>query len=131
MKICLDTNVLISGIFWKGIPGQILEAWIDGRFDLLISIPILDEYERILQRVDDRLHSFVKERWIQLIVERSTMISISHSLQWSRDIKDDKFLDCAVAGMVDYLVTGDKDLLVLKEQVPVEIVTPAIFLKNI
>lgn len=50
MKIeaILDTNVFISGVFWKGPPFEILKAWQERRFRLAISLPILDEYHRVL-----------------------------------------------------------------------------------
>jgi predicted nucleic acid-binding protein len=44
VRIVLDTNVLVSGIFWTGIPFKILEHWIKGRFKLLITEDILKEY---------------------------------------------------------------------------------------
>jgi len=48
-KATVDTNVLISGIFWTGVPFEILKAWQDGRFQLAISPPILEEYRRVLE----------------------------------------------------------------------------------
>ena len=47
MRIVLDTNVFISGIFFSGPPYQILKAWRDGKVQLLVSPSILDEYRRI------------------------------------------------------------------------------------
>ena len=49
MKVCLDTNVLFSGIFWGGIPGEILKLWSEGHFDLFVSFPILEEYKKTLE----------------------------------------------------------------------------------
>jgi predicted nucleic acid-binding protein len=47
VKIVLDTNVFVSGIFFGGPPGTILEAWQDGRIDFAVSLEILTEYERV------------------------------------------------------------------------------------
>ena len=47
MKVVLDTNVLMSGIFWKGQPGKILEHWVDNLFSLVISQEIFAEYKRV------------------------------------------------------------------------------------
>ena len=47
MKLILDTNVLVSGIFFGGVPGQILAAWADERVSLVLSPAILDEYARV------------------------------------------------------------------------------------
>lgn len=45
MRVVLDTNVLVSGIFFAGVPGRVLEAWADGKFELVLSPSIFDELE--------------------------------------------------------------------------------------
>jgi putative PIN family toxin of toxin-antitoxin system len=47
VKVVLDTNVFVSGVFFGGVPGRILEAWRDGALTLLVSVAILDEYRRV------------------------------------------------------------------------------------
>lgn len=47
MRIVLDTNVLVSGIFFGGVPGRILTAWAEGKVALVLSPDILDEYRRV------------------------------------------------------------------------------------
>ena len=47
MRIVLDTNVFVSAAFFGGVPGRILEAWRDGRLQLVLSAAILDEYQRV------------------------------------------------------------------------------------
>lgn len=47
MKIVIDTNVLLSGIFWKGPPEKIVRLWDKGRFELLISAPVFAEYQEV------------------------------------------------------------------------------------
>ena len=51
IKAILDTNVLISGMFWKGPPFEILKAWQEERFRLVMSPPILQEYRRVLDEL--------------------------------------------------------------------------------
>jgi len=51
IKAVVDTNVLISGVFWRGTPFEILRAWQRGRFSLAVSVPILQEYQRVLAEV--------------------------------------------------------------------------------
>lgn len=48
VKAIVDTNVVISGIFWKGAPFEVLKACQEQRFHLAVSLPILDEYRRVL-----------------------------------------------------------------------------------
>jgi putative PIN family toxin of toxin-antitoxin system len=47
VRVVLDTNVLVSGVFFGGLPGRILEAWRDGKLTLIVSPAILDEYLRV------------------------------------------------------------------------------------
>jgi hypothetical protein len=54
LKVVLDTNVLISGIFFTGPPRTVLEAWIDGRIDVVASLEILDEYRCVLGELSGR-----------------------------------------------------------------------------
>ena len=54
MKVVLDTNVLISGIYFGGLPGKILEAWGARQFQLLVSTEILQEYLNVAERLADR-----------------------------------------------------------------------------
>lgn len=49
MRIVLDTNVLVSAVFFGGVPGRILEAWRDGKLQLVLSVDILEEYQRVGQ----------------------------------------------------------------------------------
>jgi predicted nucleic acid-binding protein len=49
VRIVLDTNVFVSAVFFGGVPGRILEAWRDGRLQLVLSAAVLDEYQRVGQ----------------------------------------------------------------------------------
>jgi predicted nucleic acid-binding protein len=57
MRIVLDTNVLMSGIFWAGPPATILAVWSEGQFDLLASLEILTEYRRVGKRLGEQYPS--------------------------------------------------------------------------
>ena len=54
MRVVLDTNVLVSGIFFTGSPAQVLAAWAGGRFELLASVEILAEYRRVGTRLGSK-----------------------------------------------------------------------------
>lgn len=132
MRICLDTNVLLSGIFWGGLPGKILDLWATGEFELLVSSPILNEYKNVLRRLGKKLGPEITEHWITKIVENVCIITTLPKMKgWSRDPSDNMFIHCALSGNADYLVSGDKDLLILKDTCPVPIVSPKEFLKEI
>ena len=78
IKAILDTNVLISGIFWKGAPFQILKAWQGRRFCLAISLPILDESRRVLEEMTRKRPSAVLGSMLALIELHSEMVEPIH-----------------------------------------------------
>jgi putative PIN family toxin of toxin-antitoxin system len=128
MRIVLDTNVFISGIFFTGPPYEILKAWRDGRVQLLISPSILDEYQRIgaelaLQFRDVDLKPFLDLLTVQAeIVLAPTLPPVIRD-----DRSDDKFLEAAVAGNASYIISGDKHLLTLSEFQGIQILKPRDF----
>lgn len=129
MRVCLDTNILVSGIYWKGLPGKVVEFWLENHFDLVASPAILDEYQRTIRKIGAKINPARAETWIQIITQKIFILSLLPAKQrWSRDPDDDKFVHCALAGKVDYLVSGDEDLLALNGLVSVKIVTAREFL---
>jgi putative PIN family toxin of toxin-antitoxin system len=130
VKAILDTNVVISGIFWKGAPFEVLRAWQKQRFRLAISPPILDEYRRVLHEMIEGRPSPVAVSIIELIEIHSDMVKpVSFARTVCSDPDDDKFLEAAVAASADYVVSGDAALLRLKNHRRVQIVRPAQFLR--
>ena len=112
MRVILDTNVFVSGVFFSGPPYQILEAWRDGRFHLVISQEILDEYKRVGQILSSQFPAI--DLWpIIELVSVEAKIYPSHTLPEpiSDDPDDDKFITCALAGKCKVIVSGDKHLL--------------------
>lgn len=128
MRVVLDTNVFISGIFFTGPPHQILKAWRDGKVGLLVSPSILDEYERVgveltLQFRDVDLRPFLDLLAIQAeIVLPPPLPPVIHD-----DPSDDKFLEAAVAGKAFCIISGDKHLLNLFEFQGIQILKPRDF----
>ena len=112
MRIVLDTNVLISGLFFGGPPFKILEAWRDGQFDLVVSPEILEEY----YRVGDNLRARYPEVDIKPVLE---FVTINAEIVSPPDLDepicvdpdDDKFFTCAIAGHCSVIISGDKHLL--------------------
>ena len=131
MRIVLDTNVFISGIFFTGPPYQILKAWRDGKVQLLVSLSILDEYQRIgvelaLQFRDVDLRPFWELLTIQAeIVLAPTLPQVIHDYP-----SDDKFLEAALTGNASYIISGDKHLLKLSEFQGIQILKPKDFVQR-
>lgn len=124
MKIVLDTNVLVSGIFWGGTPFRILEQWISDDMEIIATPDILNEYVRFISALGKKQAELMTQ-WIDLITANMTIIEKRISLSISRDPDDNKFLECAVSGDVDCIVSGDDDLLTLKAIHAIPIIKPS------
>jgi len=106
VKVVLDTNVLISGIYFGGLPGKILEAWGARRFQLLVSTEILQEYLNVAERLADRYAGVEYESILGLIIQNAELVQASKLPEpVSTDPDDDKFLACALAGESTTIVT--------------------------
>lgn len=115
MRVVLDSNVLISSFFWRGNEYEILRKALEGKFELLISGAILAEIENVLDKKFGVQAGRIKET-VELIIANSTVIEPKSRLNVIRDDEsDNRILECAVEGAADYIVTGDKHLLKLRE----------------
>lgn len=125
---------LLSGLFdiKNSLSFGILTAIRNQKIILVTSPVILEEVRKVINR--ERIVKFTKmseeERkdFINELIERSDVTAGKQLSQiFGRDFKDDKFLVCGVEGKVDYIVTGDDDLLTLKEYEGIKIVRPREF----
>jgi putative PIN family toxin of toxin-antitoxin system len=133
LRVVLDTNVLLSGIAYPAsVPGKIMSAWRHGSVDVLLSVYILDELRRVLPRLTNR-HGLTLAEIEDLVDVLSLQAEVIEPLAIVepdlRDVDDLPVLGTLLAALktsdVDYLITGDKDLLVMGEHYP--ILTPASF----
>jgi putative PIN family toxin of toxin-antitoxin system len=128
MRIVLDTNVFIPGIFFTGPPYQILKAWRDGRVQLLVSPSILDEYQRIGAELALQFRGIDLKTFLDLLtVQAEIVLAPSLPPVIHADPSDDKFLEAAVAGKASYIISGDKHLLKLSEYQGIQILKPIDF----
>ena len=128
----LDTNIYISAFLFGGIPKQIIDECIAGRFKVYISEAILDELSKVLRRdkfglSDFIVHEFTQE--VESIVEIVFPAALGEIIE--RDKDDDIIIECAVGSGSQYIVTGDDDLLSFKNYKNIDIVAPAYFLDSI
>ena len=131
MKVVLDTNVLISGIYFGGIPGKILEAWGARRFQLLVSTEILQEYLNVVERLADQYAGVEYESVIGLIIQNAEVVQPSDLPESvSTDPDDDKFLACALVGDSTTIVSGDSDLLSVSGYCGIRVLTPKAFVSE-
>ena len=123
--IVIDTNVWISGLVFGGKPKQVIELFIDGQVMLVISEELLTELRR---KIHQRFPAFAAQLPMleALIRERAQIVQLgSFFTSISRDRDDDKFIETAIIGQADFIVSGDKDLLDLKRYGTIVILRPA------
>lgn len=128
IRATLDTNILVSALLYPGNERKILEAAIEGKFKPITSPAILDELGRVLTRLEVGDHEV--EGYLIRIMEISE-VRIPKRLDdiEIRDREDIKILECARSGASDYIVTGDEDLLSLKEYDGIKIIRSGEFLR--
>ena len=131
MRVVLDTNVFVSGIFFTGPPHQILEAWRDGKVQLLVSAPILDEYHRIGVELASHFQNIDLKPFLDLLsIHAEIVLAPSLPPIIRDDPSDDKFLEAAVAGKASYIISGDNHLVKLSEYQGIRILKPRDFVQR-
>jgi putative PIN family toxin of toxin-antitoxin system len=129
IRIAIDTNIMVAAMMKPtGASRKILDMWIDGRLSLLVTRQIRREYLNILSQ------RWVKSDWVSEVNGRiddhaETVVAEERIRVIKEDPSDNMFLECAVAGKADYIITSDRHLLALKRFRETEIVTPTRFFK--
>lgn len=132
MKIVFDTNVIVSALLIKSSNSRFAYEKVISRGKILTSLPTLEELIEVLYRKKFSKYISQLDRNIfiseySLLVE---IIKVNQKLNVCRDPKDNKFLELAVSGNADCVVTKDKDLLVLDPFRKISILSPDDFLKR-
>ena len=131
-RVVLDSNVIISGFaFERGNPATILEWLFWGEIEVYISPFILEEISKSFREDFDWSESRIEEAVLLLRAYCIVIDPEPNAATPELTPADNRILDCAVLGKVQYLVTGDKGILQLKEFGGVVIVRPAEFLASI
>ena len=134
LRVVLDANVFVSAyINPEGTPGQIVHSFLrDGSFELVLSEPIIAEvlaalaYPKVLKAARSKIEPAL---WFEDLVVLSQLVADDIAMQRiSTDPDDDQYVACAIAGRATFIVTGDPDLLNVRQHEGVRIVTPRSFL---
>lgn len=115
LRVVLDTNALLVSIARKSKYRLIFDSLLEGKFEAVITNEILSEYVEIIER---KTNSIVAHNIAESITNLPNVEKIEVSYKWNlitEDPDDNKFVDCAVAGRVKYVVTDDKHFKILKE----------------
>jgi len=131
VKVILDTNILVSGVFFTGPPYEILNAWRNGKVGMVVSAEILDEYRRVGQRLARKFPGTDIGRILALIAVHGEFV-IAPALEEAvcEDSSDDMFFACAVASGCKLIVSGDKHLRHASGYAGVEVMSPRAFVEK-
>lgn len=131
ITVVINTSVWISGVFFRGKPHDVLTAWRDAQFDVVYTPETLAETEAKLREKNAQFGGYPAdvEDWLEYIKTYARLVPASGTVSGvCRDPDDDKFLDAAISGGADVLISSDKDLQVLEAFRGVKILSPADFL---
>lgn len=134
MRVVLDTNIFISGIFWEGnYCSQIIDAWQGGKIVLVSSLEMIQEFQETVRNFKIELPEEMVQEWRKMIIENSVMVVPTMKLDIVKnDPKDNKFFEAAVAGRAKYIVSQDKKhVLSISEFRGIRTVHPEEFVKLI
>lgn len=130
MRAIIDTNVLVSGLFWRGAPHALLERVRVGEVTLVISPALLTELADVINR--PKFHSILVRSNTALEATLDALRALAEVVEAPRlpqpvcrDRDDDEVLAAALAAHVDLIVSGDGDLLCLKQFQEIRIMAPA------
>lgn len=133
VRYVFDTNVIISALLFENSKPAHALQYVLANGEVLLSLDLLEELNEVLgrKRFDRYVTSEEREEFLEALVERAVLVEITEKVQECRDPKDDKVLELALNGEARYIISGDKDLLVLHPFRDVLIITADEFLKTI
>lgn len=128
-RVVIDTNIYISAIFWNGKPREVIDLGRDGKITIFTSLDIENEIAGKLKTT----FKLAEEDVNQILLDFSTFtlpIRINKQLIVVQDDPDDnKFIECAVECRANYIISGDRHLLNLKEYEGIKLIKSSEFLK--
>ena len=140
--VVIDTNVWVSAFLNRtGFPARIKDAWVNGKFEIAVSTPLLHEISEVLHRprlknkyglTEDEITQFV-----ELILRRAVLVTITGTLKLCRDERDDIFLETAIVAGAECLISrdddlkGDSDLIEQMRTHGVEVITVSRFVEKL
>ena len=132
LRVVLDANVYVSALIRpQGPPGQIIMRFLENSFEIVLSPAIVEETVRAFAypKVRNYIHAGVDpELWFEDVILLAQLVAGDVVEGVSGDADDDKYLAAAAEGRATLIVTGDPDLLTVKDFQGIRIVTPRVFL---
>ena len=136
IRVVLDTNIVVSGVFWSGASFRVLQLADERLFVPIVSLEIVKEYRRVIES-KEILAKTSRASTERALVALQRLLLLSHYVRpkgrvraVAEDPDDDKFLDAAMAGQASCLVSMDKHILRLKNFRGISILEPSSFLEQ-
>ncbi|MCZ8065195.1 MULTISPECIES: putative toxin-antitoxin system toxin component, PIN family [unclassified Microcystis] len=129
-RFVFDANVIVSVFLFKNSPPRLALETAKNQGIIILSDTVIDELSNVLSRskFDRYLAKSIRQELLETLVEASLLVQPSESIDECRDSKDNKYLELAISGHAESLITGDEDLLVLNPFRNIKIITVLEFL---
>jgi len=128
LKVVMDTNVFVSGVYFSGPPYQILKAWQSGEFELVVSQELLDEYRRVGEILGEGHPDIDLKPILNFVLEHAKVYQSAVLKEpICEDPDDDKFFACALASGSKVIISGDKHLLKVSGYQGIQVLRPREF----
>jgi putative PIN family toxin of toxin-antitoxin system len=129
-RFVFDANVIVSAFLFKNSPPRLALETAKNQGIIILSDTVIDELSNVLSRskFDRYLAKSIRQELLETLVEASLLVQPSESIDECRDPKDNKYLELAISGHAESLITGDEDLLVLNPFRNIKIITVLEFL---
>ena len=126
----LDTNILVSAAIARGNEFELLELAKKGRYELILSTGILEEFEGVVSQERFGFTKNIREEIINNVIKIAKIVDPKGKIDAVKEDPDDnKIIECALEGKADYIISGDKHLLKLGKFQGIEVITTTKFLE--
>ncbi|OLE55737.1 MAG: putative toxin-antitoxin system toxin component, PIN family [Acidobacteria bacterium 13_1_20CM_3_53_8] len=130
MKVVIDTSVVVSAALKDRDPEAIILFVVERpEFEWIVSASILEEYKAVLRRERFGLPKEILHKWDEMFDGLTTNIAVDVEVDFPRDRKDARFLECALVADAEYLITGDKDFTEAQKLINTTIISVTMFKK--
>lgn len=129
--VVIDTNIWISGLFWSGLTSKVIDLLENEEIVSCFSLDTFKEWNDKVKLYGERLKGIeVYFKYRKHIQKYGYFVSPSEKITICRDEDDNRFLEVAVASQAEFIISGDRDLLILKKYKNTKILSPKEFLRN-
>ena len=132
MRVVLDTNVFISGVFWDGnFCSESIDAWRKGIFDIVSSLEIIEELVSTFRHFKIKMPEDFIGDWKSLLLDNAIIVRPEKITVVKDDPDDDKFFSAALGGSAKFIISQDKHLLKIGTYAGIRVLHPSEFVKFI